>query len=185
MARPRCDRNLPLRIKAVLLEEPEELQFQGGADTGGEGFQPGARIVEVAGFQWCRGGRLVGKLFEVGQNALPTQYVVEPLILVGLQTPVAGGFAARMIQVLKGVLRDQMEFIADSREIATAANGGVNEGKRRRLAGSTGISHGPRTFQSELDLRPIQEINLKRAVGLGSSGRRGAPDCAALSHAIG
>ena len=28
-------------------------------------------------------------------------------------------------------------------------------------------------------------INLKRAVGLGSSGRRGAPGCAALSHSTG
>ena len=66
LARVRRHGHLLLRMEAMLLKQPQELQLQRRADTGGVGFQPGPGVVDVARL---RGADAAGRL----RQALLTQ----------------------------------------------------------------------------------------------------------------
>jgi hypothetical protein len=125
----RRDPDLYLWMKSVLLKEAQKGEFEGGTDSGGVGLPPGARVLDIAGFQGASVGRRVCQAFEGGERLWPSELLVIALIVIHLQAAVAGGFAVWMVEVLNGPSSNKLELFGQAREVATATETGIDEGE--------------------------------------------------------
>lgn len=117
----------------MLLEQSQEAKFKRRANASRERFEPRARVVVVTTFKGHRLRRTLGQLLQVGDDGRPTQLVVVTLVLVCLQTAIAGAFAVRVIQMLQRPLGNQVKFTGDAGDVAAAADAGVNKSQRHTL----------------------------------------------------
>ena len=116
----RGDWNLLFDWQVVLLEEAEEFQFQRRADSFRVGLQPWPRVVDVPTLERTRFWRAFTEILEVPDVSRPGLVLMEPLVLIRLQAPVAGGFAVRVLEMLQRRLRNIVESFRDSGQISTS-----------------------------------------------------------------
>lgn len=119
--------DLAFRMESMLLEQAQEAKFERRANASRECFEPRARVVGVAALKRQRLWRTLGQLLQVGDDGGPVQFVVVSLVLVGLQTAVARGFAVWVIQMLQRPLGDQVKLPGDAGYVAAATNTGVHK----------------------------------------------------------
>ena len=93
--------DLLLDGEAVLLAEAEELQLKRRPDACFVRLKPGARVVDVACLKAARFGLGGCKALQVAYDAWPVQVLVVPLIVVRLETAVARGLAASVVEMLQ------------------------------------------------------------------------------------
>ena len=115
-------------METVFLEQSEKLQLQRRANSCGIGFEPGAGIVDVAGFQWARRWGFLAQLVQRGDYLRPSKLIVESLVLVRLEAAVTGCFAISVVEMLKGSIGNMVECFGDAVQVAATAEAGINEG---------------------------------------------------------
>ena len=98
----RTHRDLLLHLDTVFLKQTQELQFQGGADTGIVGIEPRSRIGDITQLRGDGLGSAQGQAFQVRQDSRPREMFMVALIGIRLQATVAGRLAFRVIEMLNG-----------------------------------------------------------------------------------
>jgi hypothetical protein len=93
----RGDWNLLLGMKSVLLEKTKKPEFEWGPDSCRISFEPGSGIVNVARLQRAWRRSFLGKLLQSGHGLRPGKVLVESLVVVRLQAPVAGGLTVAVV----------------------------------------------------------------------------------------